>query len=282
PPANTTPLVIATVLVSTSAFLFSLYLTFIQGVTLRQWCTWCLCSAALCTLIFLLNLSTFNYNIIPLLAEWQRPILALHLLGIAFGLGGASITDTLFFKFLKDWRISHEESNVMKTLSQVIWLGIAIVVVSGVGLYLPQADYLNHSSKFLLKMVVVGVIIVNGAFLNLFISPQLTSISFGGPNYMARGKLHRLRQIAFALGSISATSWYTAFILGIVRNIPLPFTMLLIIYLCLLAGAITCSQILGYWLIRPRQATLKSSTTMPSRPRSDSYTNRYQSRLSAP
>ena len=34
------------------AFLFSLYLTFVQAFALKQWCTWCLISAGLCTAIF--------------------------------------------------------------------------------------------------------------------------------------------------------------------------------------------------------------------------------------
>lgn len=34
------------------AFIFSLYLISIQAFILRQWCTWCICSAFLCTLIF--------------------------------------------------------------------------------------------------------------------------------------------------------------------------------------------------------------------------------------
>ena len=37
---------------STCAFVFSIYLTSIQAFVLKQWCTWCLCSAALCALIF--------------------------------------------------------------------------------------------------------------------------------------------------------------------------------------------------------------------------------------
>jgi uncharacterized membrane protein len=37
---------------STFAFIFSLYLTGIQAFVLKQWCTWCLCSATLCLLIF--------------------------------------------------------------------------------------------------------------------------------------------------------------------------------------------------------------------------------------
>jgi uncharacterized membrane protein len=37
---------------TTAAFFFSLYLTLIQSIILKHWCTWCLMSAGLCTLIF--------------------------------------------------------------------------------------------------------------------------------------------------------------------------------------------------------------------------------------
>lgn len=39
---------------TTTAFLFSLYLTSIQALILKEWCTWCLFSASICTLIFIL------------------------------------------------------------------------------------------------------------------------------------------------------------------------------------------------------------------------------------
>lgn len=39
--------------VSTAAFIFSLYLISIQAFVLRKWCTWCICSALLCAAIFL-------------------------------------------------------------------------------------------------------------------------------------------------------------------------------------------------------------------------------------
>jgi uncharacterized membrane protein len=39
--------------ITTLAFIFSVYLTYIQAVLLKEWCTWCLLSAKLCTLIFI-------------------------------------------------------------------------------------------------------------------------------------------------------------------------------------------------------------------------------------
>ena len=93
-------------IVSTVAFLFSLYLTFIQAFALKQWCTWCLISAGLCTLIFSFTLLGSEYGFISLLAEHRRWFIGAHLLGLVFGLGGATISDIMFFRFLKDLRVS--------------------------------------------------------------------------------------------------------------------------------------------------------------------------------
>ncbi|MSU56247.1 MAG: vitamin K epoxide reductase family protein [Candidatus Taylorbacteria bacterium] len=43
--------------VSGIAFVFSLYLTAVQAFVLKKWCTWCLISATLCTIIFFFGLS---------------------------------------------------------------------------------------------------------------------------------------------------------------------------------------------------------------------------------
>jgi uncharacterized membrane protein len=39
---------------SAAAFIFSIYLTYIQAFTLKNWCSWCLVSAALCVVILVL------------------------------------------------------------------------------------------------------------------------------------------------------------------------------------------------------------------------------------
>ena len=158
----------------------------------------------------------------------------IHILGVALGLGTATITDVFFFRFLKDFKISRMESGVMRTLTLVIWFALVILVASGTVLYLQDMERLNQSSKFLTKMIVVGVIIINGIVLNLFISPRLTKIS--SDKYT--------RRIAFALGAISITSWYSAFLLGMFRAVPLSFAVLVSIYCALSLLAIVASQVM--------------------------------------
>lgn len=235
---------------SIGAFLFSLYLTFVQAFYIKSWCTWCLCSATASTLIFLFAtyaLTSSGLSLIPIFEMFHKPILMIHLLGFALGVGGATITDVLFYRFLKDFKITKEEDNILRIMSQVIWFGLFLSILSGIGLYLPEVAELNESSKFLVKAVIVGIITINGAFLNLFISPKLIDMSFRNDDKM-KNIVHvkntdRLRKTAFALGAVSLVSWYSAFILGVLDSVPLPFISLLSLYIIIVAIAVIISQI---------------------------------------
>ena len=44
-------------IITVMATLFSFYLTYIQASKLKEWCTWCLISALLCSIIFLASLA---------------------------------------------------------------------------------------------------------------------------------------------------------------------------------------------------------------------------------
>ncbi|MBI4256626.1 vitamin K epoxide reductase family protein [Candidatus Uhrbacteria bacterium] len=230
-------------LASTIAFLFSLYLTFIQLVVLKKICTWCLFSAALCLSIFLIAIVGGREVVLPILLEFRPIILVLHILFMALGLGAATLTDIFFLRFLRDLRISQEESDVFSTLSQFIWFALCLMVITGFALYLPQAVSYNDSPKFLAKIIVVSVIIVNGAFLNLSIAPKLAKITFAQPHKHKVGELVLARRFAFVLGPISIVSWYSAFILGsLPAGTELSLISFLKIYALMLLIAITIGQ----------------------------------------
>lgn len=230
---------------STIAWLFSAYLTFIQLVYLKQICTWCLTSAGLSTVIFVASLFGSQFEFLAVLDVARPAVIILHLIGVAIGVGGATFTDVFFFKFLRDLRISRDEATVLRTISQVIWFALALIIVSGLGLYLSDMETYNQSSKFLTKMIVVAVLVVNGAFLNLKITLQLIHISFGDdPMKSPKEELRRERRVAFALGGVSVVSWYAALILGAWRSLPWSMPTLLGVYALLVAGAIVGSQIM--------------------------------------
>ncbi len=58
-PTLTNPsLLITSLIFSMGAFLFSLYLLSVQFFIIRKWCTWCLFSALISTIIFLLTIGS--------------------------------------------------------------------------------------------------------------------------------------------------------------------------------------------------------------------------------
>ena len=119
-----------------------------------------------------------------------------------------------FFKFMKDHQISEDEKDTLDTITRVIWFGLSIIMVSGLMLFLPEHARLGDSPKFLLKMVVVSIVTLNGVALNLLVAPRMRQLSFEGTK-----PARHFRRLAFALGGISIVSWYIAFILGSVRSL---------------------------------------------------------------
>lgn len=242
-PFNISSLVVFLVLASsTLALLFSLYLTFIQIFSIKQWCVWCLMSAGLCVAIFALAIWGSGFGFVPLLVKYYGVFVIFHVLGVSLGLGAVLIVDILFYKFLEDFSVSKWEADVMHTLSQVIWFALAVLIITGLCFYIVRAGELNHSPRFLVKMVVVLVIVVNGALLNLLVAPNLMNIPFGKKDTHKKGGSHYPRKLAFALGAISMTSWFSAFLLGMLRSLEVEFLPLLSAYVGVLLVAVIVSQ----------------------------------------
>ena len=178
------------------------------------------------------------------LANNQQTIVILHVFSMGVALGVTTVADFLFFRFLRDLKISQQESEILNTLSMIIWTVLVLIILSGLGLYLPNAESLNGSSKFMVKLTVVGIIILNGIMLNFLIGPNLTKIFGEEVNFSKSPRW--VRRLAFAGGAISMTSWYSAFILGSLRKQPYSYWEILGVYLVLVAGAITMSQLVEY------------------------------------
>lgn len=238
PQLLTAPLVWILVMLTTTGVVFSIYLLALQGLVIRAWCMWCLGSTLATTLLAISLFHLPSTDFIALVASQRLWWVIIHNVGFVLGLGGATITDIFFFRFLKDGRISEEEKGTMDTLSSLIWVGLAILVVSGLMLYIADIPRLSMSPKFILKVVVVGVIILNGFFLNLLVAPRMRAFSFA--NIVPA---RRFRRLAFALGGISIVSWYSAFLLGSFRKIHLSFYGGLAVYGAVLVVTIIGSQI---------------------------------------
>ena len=75
--------------------------------------------------------------------------LIIHLFGVALGAGGAFMSDGAFFASLKDRKISKDEFGILKITSQMTWVGLILLLVSGAGLFAMNPEVLSASTKFL-------------------------------------------------------------------------------------------------------------------------------------
>ncbi len=179
----------------------------------------------------------------------HKPIIViLHALSAAVGLGAVIVTDTLFFQFLKDFKISAKEDETMRTISRVVWIIIFLLIVTGLALFLSEPMGYLAKSKFIVKLVIFSIIVLNGLLLNSVITPVLRKIPFGPRISPIKPRIRFLRSLAFASGGISIISWLSVFILGSVRSIPVGVWTGLVIYGSLVILAIIGSQIYAYML----------------------------------
>lgn len=191
------------------------------------------------------------------LIEFKQLFTTLHVLSMSVGVGSATLTDVFFFRFLRNFKISKEEAKLMNVLSAVIWTALIAAILTGAALYLSNPAGYNATPKFLAKMIIVGVILLNGLLLNFYISPRLTHISFmHHPTYQIDYFRH-FRRLAFASGAISLTSWYAALTLGSLRKLPLEFNFILALYAAALIGAVISSQLLEHRYVKRARARQK-------------------------
>jgi hypothetical protein len=222
-------------------FLLLGYKALMEKGILKRVSTWVAVSSLFSLVIFILVIAGLDVPLIPLLQSARQYSLTLHLLGMVFGLGATIVVDVMFIHFLASLQISVRESVILHLLSQMIILGLILLILSGVGLYMTDIEGYNSSGRFLMKMVTVLVATVNGLVLNLYVTPKMDKISLVEED---QGQHETLKKIAFALGGISIVSWFSAYFLAMIKVLSeFSFTTLLLAYLALLVAAVVGSQI---------------------------------------
>ncbi len=177
-------------------------------------------------------------DLLQSIAQTHRDLfLVLHLFAMVIGLGGATYTDILLVRFLKDLRIDAKEADVIRTMSKAVFCGVVFALVSGFMLFAAEPEIIFAKPKFRAKMLIFAVIMVNGYMLHRVVLPRLIHFSFDTEHYLISKFLH-LRHAGFIMGAISGISWYSVFLLGGFSNLALGFWHLLVGYLATLVVGI--------------------------------------------
>ncbi|MBW3468138.1 hypothetical protein [Arthrospiribacter ruber] len=226
-------------LVSACAFLIFLYklgMSFIKSVDFK-WPTlvYIFLNVGIATIVYY-----FMANPVLKMEAALEYLLTFHLLGMILGLGGTLILDILIFHFLRNFRINSSEAVIMHLISQMIILGLVLLMVTGVAIYLTDISGYNSNPRFLMKMTAVLVLSINGIFLNFYMMPKIEKLSLIKENLEED---QNLKRVAFAVGGVSMVSWLAAFSFAMVKDLTqFSYISMLIPYLALVLGAIGGGQ----------------------------------------
>jgi len=164
-----------------------------------------------------------------------------HLLGVAIGAGGAYMSGLMFMSTIKDNKISKREVEFLELGSKMVWGGVGVLLVSGALLVSLNPSAYMTSSKFILKMIIVAVVILNGLIFQKVHSPLLLkSVNKKISTSKTYKKGSRFMYIS---GAVSIASWTSALVLGALRSIPITVSRGLAIYLAILAVGAICAEV---------------------------------------
>ncbi|TSC68575.1 MAG: Uncharacterized protein G01um101466_396 [Parcubacteria group bacterium Gr01-1014_66] len=202
-------------------------------------------------LVIVAGPNLFAPRLSEFLAARRGLLLVGHVSAVVTGVIWITIGDILFTRFLLYTGIPQNDVMIRKLhlVSRWVWGALAIIVISGFGLYIPEAARLNHAPKFILKMIVVAVLVVNGTFLNIVVAPRFVRFqSFVRTGLRTDGQERMLFYMACASGAVSFVSWWSALILGFLSALPLSFMTGLAVYIGLVAVMIGISQIVAWYI----------------------------------
>jgi uncharacterized membrane protein len=204
---------------TTGGLLFSIFLTYIQFFKLKSFCSWCLSSAAASIIIFFSSYSLVlksKPEIISFVESVQNYIKLFEFTTLIIGIGIFTVLEIIIFKFLRDFRITKEESKIIKAVNQVGWFVLFLYVLNNIGVYLPEIY--SGSSKiasmqggiFWIETIVVGLIVLNSFISQLNIIPTIIK-SGVNLNIVPVQKICLYRKIAILQSALSIILWYGLF-----------------------------------------------------------------------
>jgi hypothetical protein len=191
--------------------------------------------------------------------EIKTGLVIAHLIGLALGVGGATLMDLILVRFVLRGTIAREHADILKFSSMLVSAGLLILWVTGIAFlahyYVFNAAALGNP-KIFAKVVIVAILTVNGILIH---NQVLPIIERNVGRRLFDGVSPRLKMGMLAAGAVSATSWYVPLALGALRefNFVVPASQILLAYAALLMTAVLSAQILGHLLTQQERNLLR-------------------------
>ncbi|HWH23579.1 MAG TPA: hypothetical protein VNW68_01670 [Candidatus Limnocylindria bacterium] len=181
--------------------------------------------------------------------DWHPLVVVAHIVGAAIGVGGALATDSVFLRSIRNRRISSEQFLLIRSVSDVVLLGLGLVALTGVVLLLMNPGLLGEAS-FQAKMLIVLVLLINGLAFHLYVLPYLARHR---DLWLEGEVLSRRQRWLFATsGALSGVSWFGALILGAWDPPEIGLPLKVAIYAAIAIGAsVLAFLILSHVIFKP-------------------------------
>ncbi|CAN5764017.1 hypothetical protein BH23CHL7_BH23CHL7_04890 [soil metagenome] len=181
--------------------------------------------------------------------EWQPLIVVAHIVGAAIGVGSAMATDSVFLRSIRNRHISSEQLLLIRSVSDVVMIGLGLVGLTGVTLLFLEPGLINEA-KFQAKMLVVVVLLLNGLAFHGLVLPYMAKHR---DSWLGSEVLSTPRRWIFAIsGAVSGVSWFTALILGAWDPPAIGLALYVLIYLGVVVGAsVLAFLVLSHLIFRP-------------------------------
>lgn len=152
------------------------------------------------------------------------------------------MSDLIFLSSVRNKHISGTEKRFIKMGGRMVWAGLALLIISGLGITLLNPEAYLESPKFLAKMLIVFVILANGLVFHTVHIPLL-SLYNQSDNFSSEIFLKKRRWILLS-GSVSVVSWTVTIILGLLKDLPYNLSTILSVYILLVIISFLISLLL--------------------------------------
>lgn len=171
---------------------------------------------------------------IQLAVDLKPLITVAHVISVVAGMGAALMSDILFTFYGKDKKLTVTEVRTLGILSNTVWISLVFIILSGAGLFFSDVPRYLASTKFLSKMSIVIILLVNGTVLHRYVSKAMVQ-----PHFLSDKRFGGTRRLAFACGAISVISWLVICTLGVLDSVPYAYGMIMAAYAAVIAVGIT-------------------------------------------
>lgn len=178
----------------------------------------------------------------------------LHFIGLAVGLGAATVLDLMLMRFFVRGRISEESWTIVNFGAKIVHAGLILLWITGIAFIVQYALFEPvklTNEKIWAKLVIVSILTINGSFIHSIVLPRIRA-RIGRSLFDG---MSRFQKSAFIVsGAISAASWYAPVALGAFSqlNFVVPATAILMLYALLLV-AMTLAMHLVMWAVEPKR-----------------------------